>query len=71
MINDASALADQALPHSVQGLRVKLLGGLRRHKLHGWTLDRFCNRLRVAEIILLCLRVGLLIHRQYQPGVVA
>jgi hypothetical protein len=55
LINDAGALSDQSLAHPVQRLQVKLIGGLRRHKLHRWTLYRFGNRLRIAEVILLSL----------------
>jgi hypothetical protein len=57
LIDDASALADQSLTHTMQRLQVELVGGLRRHKLHRWTLHRLGNRLRVAEIILLPLGI--------------
>src|ERR1035437_919284 len=40
LIDDAGALADQALPHAVQCLQVELLRGLRRHELHRWTFWR-------------------------------
>ncbi len=53
IIDDASALADHALPHTMQRLQVELIGGLRRHKLHRWTLHRLGDRLRVAEVVLL------------------
>ena len=46
-----------------------MLSSLRRHELHRWPLHRLGNRLRVAEVVLLSLRVGpqVLWH---QPGIV-
>ena len=55
LIDDASALADQSLSYTMQGLQVELFGGLRCHKLHGWPLDCFCDRFRIAEVVLLSL----------------
>ena len=40
LIDDAGALTDQALSGAVQGLQVKLVGGLGRNELHGWALHR-------------------------------
>ena len=55
LIDDASALADQSLAYTMQRLQVELFGSLRCHKLHGWPLDRFCDRFRIAEVVLLSL----------------
>ena len=40
LIDNAGALADQALPYPVQRLQVELIRGLRRHELHGRSLHR-------------------------------
>ena len=71
MIDDAGALADQPLPYPVQCLQIKLIRGLRRHKLHRWTLHRLGDRLRIAKVILLSLGIGTNILRRHQPGIVA
>jgi hypothetical protein len=71
LIDDAGALADQALPHTMQSLQVELIGGLRRDKLHRWTLHRLGDRLRVAEVILLPLGIWPYVLRRHQPGIVA
>ena len=70
MIDDAGALADQTFAHPVERPQVELLGGLRRHELHRGALDRLGDRLRVAEIVLLSLRIGAHIFRRHQPSVV-
>jgi hypothetical protein len=62
---------DQSLPHPVKRLQVKLIGGLRRHKLHRRTLHCLGNGLSVAKIVLLPLGVRPHILRPHQPGVVA
>ena len=54
----------------MQRLQVELIGGLRRHKLHRWPLHRLGDRLRVAEIVLLSLRIGANVLRRHQPGIV-
>ena len=54
----------------VQGLKVKLIGGLRRYELHRRPLHSLGNRLRIAEVILLSLRVGPHVPRWHQPGIV-
>ena len=53
LIDDARALADQALAHPVQRLQVQLIGGLRGHEPHRRALDGLGDRLRVAEVVLL------------------
>ena len=54
----------------MQCLQVELIGGLGRHELHRWPLHRLGNRLGVAEVVLLSLRVGPHILRRHQPGIV-
>ena len=70
LIDDAGALADQPLAHPVQCLQVEPISGLGRHELHRWPLHRLGNRLRVAKIVLLSLRVGPHILGRHQPGIV-
>src|SRR6266496_4992067 len=70
LIDNAGALANQPLAHAVQRLQVELIGGLRRYELHRWPLHRLGDRLRVAEVVLLALRVGAHVLRRHQPGVV-
>jgi hypothetical protein len=48
-------LADQSLAYAMEGLQVELFGSLRRHKLHRRALDCFCDRLGIAEVVLLSL----------------
>src|SRR5262249_29978238 len=48
----------------------QVIGGLRGHKLHRRALDRLGNRLRIAEVVLLALRVGAHVLRRHQPGIV-
>jgi len=54
----------------VQGLKVKLIGGLRRYELHRRSLHSLGNLLRIAEVVLLSLRVGPHIPRRHQPSIV-
>jgi hypothetical protein len=56
LIDDAGPLTDQALADAVQGLQVKLVGGLGRNELHGRALYRLGDRLRIAEVVLLSFR---------------
>ena len=55
----------------VQGLKVKLIGGLRRYELHRRSLHSLGDRLRIMEVVLLSLRVGPHVPRRHQPGIVA
>jgi len=71
LIDNAGALADQALPYPVQCLQIELIRGLGRHELHGRSLHRLGDCLGIAEVILLPLRVGANILRRHQPGIVA
>jgi hypothetical protein len=54
----------------VRPLKVKLINGLGCHELHGWALHRLGDRLRIAEVVLLSLRVGADVLRRHQPGIV-
>ena len=54
----------------MQRLQVELIGGLGRHEFHRRQLHRLGNRLRVAEVVLLSLRVGPHVLRRHQPGIV-
>ena len=55
---------------SAEGLQVELIGGLRRHELHRRPLHRLGDRLRIAEVVLLSLRVGPHVPRRHQPSIV-
>ena len=70
LVDDAGALAHQPLSHAVHRLKVQLIDGLGRDELHGRALHRFGNGLRVTEVVLLSLRIGTIILRWHQPGVV-
>ena len=53
------------------GLQVELVGSLRCHELHRRALDCLGDRLRIAEIVLLPLRIRTHVLRRHQTGVVA
>ena len=55
----------------MQRLQVELVGGLRGDELHGRALHRLGDRLRIAKVVLLSLRVRPNILRRHQPGVVS
>ena len=44
-----SALADKPLTNRMQRLKVKLIGGLRRHKLHRRMLHRLGDRFGISK----------------------
>jgi hypothetical protein len=71
LIDDAGPLPDQTLPHPVQRLEIQLIGGLRGHELHCRALDGLGDCLRVAEVVLLPLRVRAHVFRRHQPGIMA
>ena len=52
MIDDAGALADQPLTHTMQCLQVQLIGDLGGEELHGRSLHRLGDRLGIAEVFL-------------------
>jgi hypothetical protein len=54
LVDDASALTDQPLTHTMQRLQIELIGGLRRHELHRWPLHRLGDRLRVPRKSFFC-----------------
>ena len=71
LVDDAGALADQPLAHAVQRLQVELFCGLRCDELHRRALNRLGDRLGVAEVVLLSLRIGAYVLRRHQPRIVA
>src|SRR6516165_4192930 len=71
LIDDAGALTDQPLTHTVQSLQVELLGGLGCDELHRRALHRLGDCLGIAEVVLLPPRVGAHILGWHQPSVVA
>jgi hypothetical protein len=71
LIDDAGALADQSLAHTMERLQVELVGGLGCDELHGRTLHRLGDCFRIAKVILLPLRIRPNILRRHQPSVVS
>jgi hypothetical protein len=65
------SLAHQPLSHPLHRLKVWLIGGLGRDELHRRSLHRFGDGLRVAEVVLLSVRIGPNVSRRHQPGIVA
>jgi hypothetical protein len=55
----------------VQGLQVKLVGGLGRNEFHGRALHRLGNHFRIAEVVLLPLAIRPHVFGWHQPGIVA
>ena len=55
----------------MQPLKIKLFDRLDRDKLHGGTQHRLGNRFRVAEVVLLSLRIRPDIPGRHQPRIVA
>src|SRR5262249_22477873 len=70
LVHDAGALADQPFTHPMQRLQVELIGSLRRHEFHRWALHRLGDRFRVAEVVLLSLRIRANVLGRHQPGIV-
>src|SRR5215213_7917796 len=70
LIDDAGTLADQSLAHVMECLQIQLIGSLRRHELYRWPLHRLSDRLCVAEVVLLPLRIRTHVLRWHQPGIV-
>jgi putative transposase len=67
-ISDARKL--KALEDENRKLKKLLIGGLRRHEPPRWSLHRLGDRLRVAEVVLLSLRIRANVLRRHQPGFV-
>jgi hypothetical protein len=70
LVDDAGTLTDRALTHPAQRRQVELPNGHRRHELHRRALHRLDDRLRVAEVVLLPLRIGANVFRGHQTGIV-
>jgi hypothetical protein len=71
LVDDAGALADQPLTHSMQRLQGELLGCLGGNKFHRRTLYRLRDRLAVAEVILLPFCIWADVFRRHQPRIMA
>jgi hypothetical protein len=39
LVDNAGALTDEPFTHSMHGLQIELIGGLRRHERHRWPLS--------------------------------
>src|SRR6266567_1897698 len=70
LVDDAGALADEALAHSMQRLQVELFGRLGGNELHRRALNGFGDRLGIAEVVLLPLGIRTHVLRRHQPGIV-
>jgi hypothetical protein len=64
-------LPDEPVTHPMKKLYVQLRLGLEGNKTHCRTRRGFCNRFRIAIIVLLRLDMGTHILRRHQPHVVA
>ena len=62
------ALTDQPLTHTVKCLQVELIRGLGGDELHRRPLYRLGDRLRIAEVVLLSLRIGTNVLRRRGSG---
>jgi hypothetical protein len=71
LIDDCRALPDASAPHPVQGLQIKLLGRLQRHRTHGWTLRRLGDGLGIAVVVLVAFEERLDILGRQQVNVMA
>jgi hypothetical protein len=69
LIDDARALTDKPLAHSVQRLQVELVGRLGGDELHGWALHRLGDRFRIAIVVLLTFGIRAHILCRHQPRV--
>src|SRR5215467_2479580 len=58
------------LLHAVERLQVELLGGLGRDELHRRALHRLGDGLRIAEVVLLSLRIRAHVLRGHKPSIV-
>src|SRR5262249_54038604 len=70
LIDDASALADQALAHAMQCLQVELVDRFGCDELHSWALHRLGDRLCVAVVVLLTFGIRAHIFCGHQPCLV-
>jgi len=70
LIADPRALSNQTLTHPVQCLQIQLVSAFRGHELHRRALHRLGDRLRIAEVVLLPLRIWTDVLGRHQPGIV-
>jgi len=56
LVDDSRALADKAGAGAVQREQIALLGRLDRNKVHGRSLHRLGDRLRIAEVVLVAFK---------------
>src|SRR6266516_2249170 len=71
LVDHTGTLADEARAHAMQSQQIHLLGRLDRHKMHGWPLHGFRNRLRIAVVVLVTLEERLHVLRRDQTHIVA
>src|SRR6266566_4475332 len=71
LVDHTRTLADEARAHAMQSQKIHLLGRLDRHKMHGWPLHGFRNRLRIAVVVLVSLEERLHVLRRDQTHIVA
>src|SRR6266566_1306327 len=71
LVDHARTLADEARAHAMQSQKIHLLWRLDRHKMHGWPLHGFRNRLRIAVVVLVSLEERLHVLRRDQTHIVA
>jgi len=69
LIDDARALTDQTSAYTMQPLQVELINRLGGDEPHCWTLHRLSNRLGVAKVVLLALRIRANVFRRHQASV--
>src|SRR5439155_2207605 len=71
LVDHTRTLADEARAHAMQSQKIHLLWRLDRHKMHGWPLHGFRNRLRIAVVVLVTLEERLHVLRRDQTHIVA
>src|SRR6266513_168448 len=71
LIDHTCPLANEARAHTMQRQQVHLLRRLDRHKVHGWALHGFRDRLGIAVVVLVSFEERLDVLRRHQPHVVA
>src|SRR6266478_1244729 len=64
LVDHTRTLADEARAHAMQSQKIHLLWRLDRHKMHGWPLHGFRNRLRIAVVVLVTLEERLHVLRR-------
>src|SRR5262245_37215928 len=71
LIDDRGPLANQAVAHAMQRLKIELLVRLCRDAPSRGTLHGFSDRMRIAEVVLVGLPKGLGIDWRHLPDIVA